>query len=401
MTRNLFISLLIILFAISCDKENVSEIQADSFIKYFSNYPVFTAADVKQVNGSGYAILGTSKTTNSGTELCLLRTDKFGNTIDSARFYGKELDDQAYCLQVTDDGGFAILGSSRNTSTNKLEVYFIRTDSVGDILWERTMGSTGNVEARYFEINDQGSFIMTGYSEKSTTINTTVVTIKQIWIGALDKDGNQPYWSPKIMPSTKDAEGRHLQILDDGNFVITGISKNSPVALEAAFAHAFILKTTSTGGISGIYFLPSSTDEEGNCIRVIDNDHFLVLGTKTGSAGSDISLKYASLSALSVEWEKTYGGAGNDFGCSLLTEGNSIYLLGTTATSGTNTAISLITTDDSGDQTARSDFGLGSKLSGCSFGRTTNNGFIITGTNEFSVDNKSLALIKTGDHATL
>jgi hypothetical protein len=291
MKKNLFIAFMLILVITSCDKMKISENQADSFIKYYINYPEFSAADVVQVNGSGYAILGTAGTYAAGTQLCLLRTDKYGNTIDTARFYGRSSDDQAYCLQVMADGGFAMLGSSRNPATDKLEVYFVRTDSVGNILWSSTIGGTGNVEAKHFEIDAQGSFIMTGYAEISGT-----ETIKKIWLGALDKDGNQPYWSPKIYPQ-KDSEGRHFQILNDGSFIITGITKNSPVPAEAMFAHAFILKTTSTGIISTMYYLPSLSDEEGNCIRILDDTHFLVLCTTKGVAGTDITLNYVFLNA--------------------------------------------------------------------------------------------------------
>jgi hypothetical protein len=399
MKKNLFIAFMLILVVTSCDKMKISENQADSFIKYYINYPEFSAADVVQVNGSGYAILGTANTYTAGTQLCLLRTDKYGNTLDTARFYGRSSDDHAYCLQAMADGGFAILGSSRNPATEKLEVYFVRTDSVGNILWSSTIGNStngvfGNVEAKHFEIDDQGSFIMTGYAE---TIGTE--TIKKIWLGALDKDGNQPYWSPKIYPP-KDSEGRHFQILDDGSFVITGITKNSPVPSEALFAHAFILKTTSSGIITSMYYLPASTDEEGNCIRIVDNTHFLVLCTTRGVTGTDITLNYVFLNAPDPLWKKSYGGSGNDFGRSILTRDNSIYILGTTGIAGTYTAISLITADESGNQTARSDFGLGSELSGGSFEKTADGGFIISGSNKYSENSISVALIKTGPDAS-
>jgi hypothetical protein len=393
MKRILFISLLLVLAVISCDKEDVSKSQADSFIKFYRNYSEFTAADVTQ-NGSGYALLGTAKTNTLGTQICLIRTDEYGNSLDSA-FYGRSLDDHAYCLKVMDDGGFAILGSSKNPDTEKLEVYFIRTDSEGNIKWSRTIANhtiagIRNVEAKHFEINDDGSFIMIGYAENASNV-------KQIWLGALDKDGIQPYWSPKINPSAKDAEGRHLQILDDGHFVITGTSKNN-----SANADVYILKTTSSGGLEDSYFLSSAADDEGNCIRILDNDHFLVLSTTKSAAGTDIALNYVSFTIPhQVAWRKTYSSSGNNIGRSMLLDGSSIYILGTTGTTGTNTAISLITTDASGNQTGRSDFGLGSKLSGSSFEQTSDGGFIIVGTNYHSAGNVSVALIKTKAGAVL
>ena len=58
-------SLIIILFAalchFSCDKEDISPAQAENFIKFYTNFPEFFAADVVTINPSGYAVLGTAK----------------------------------------------------------------------------------------------------------------------------------------------------------------------------------------------------------------------------------------------------------------------------------------------------------------------------------------------------
>jgi hypothetical protein len=391
MKRNLLISLLLIITVFSCDQEDVSDNQSGNFVKYYTNYPEFTAADVTKT-GSGYAILGTAYTYAVGSELCLLRTDEFGNTVDSARFYGQGVintqpyDEQAYCLQVMADGGFAILGSSKNPLTLKLEVFFIRTDSKGDILWSRTIKESGDVEAKHFEMNSQGSFFMTGYCE--------VIDLgKQIWWFALDKDGNNLLPKARTHGFAYDDEGTHVQILQDGRLIITG---RTIFTSGTVFSQAFVLRTDID--LKSDIFCPifsSGINEEGNSIRALDNDHCLILCTTTSASGSVISLKQVSLPGLNVDWEKTYGSSGNDIGQSMIKDGNSIYILGTTRTTGTNTAISLITTDASGNQTERSDYGMSSGLSAASFEQTADGGFIILGTNNYSENNISIALIKT------
>jgi hypothetical protein len=394
MKRTLYIPLiLLLLVASSCfDETDITSVQAESFIKYFNPYPVFTAADAKPV-AQGYALLGTVENSLGISRICLIRTDEYGNTIDTARYYGEYDVARAYCLQVLSDGGFAILGSVKDPATAKFVVYFIRTDELGNPIWTRKIPGAGNVEALHFEVNAQETFIMTGYAEKSSSVSE-----KQIWIGALDKDGNQPFWSPKMYGADKDDEGRHLQILNDGSFVITGVTKNDPA--NAGFNRAFIIKANSTGGAPGIYYLPSDGEEEGNCIRVIDNEHFLISGTvkKTSSStGSDIMLKRISLInfVLTTQWDKPVELDGNDVGQSLITDGNSIYILGTNSTTAENTAISFVITDSEGNSPRYSFFGLGSQLSGSSFERTSfDNGFIISGTNKHSENSISASLIK-------
>lgn len=397
MKKILHISLFLpVLLVLACfDEKEISPEQNRSFIKFFNNYPIFYGADAEQVPGIGYALLGTVEEPVTGnTDICLLRTNEYGNTIDSARYYGRALDDKAYRLRVLSDGGFAILGSSQNPVTGKLEVFFVRTNSVGDVIWTRFIGSALNLEARDFEIDQAGSFIMTGYVESSTP-----VTNKQVWIWAIDQDGNNPMWSAKTYGAEKDDEGRNIQIMDDGGYVITGVTSSYPSGTQVS--HAFLLRTNSSGLSSGFDPLPSTENEEGNCIRILDAETFLILGTvksATSASGADIRLKKVQKKPMfepEIIWEKTYENPGNDIGQCLLTKGGSIFILGTTATASTKTAITLISTDGEGNNPAYSVFGLETQLSASSLENTSDNGFLISGTNKLSENSASATLIKT------
>jgi hypothetical protein len=387
MKGKLLISSIVILFAFACDENEISDSQANKFIKFYKNYPEFTAAGVTQTE-TGYAFLGTSKPEDFPTDICFIRTDEYGNSIDSARYFGRRIDDQVYddraiCLQQTNDGGFAILGSSSNPLTEKQDVYFIRTGPEGNLIWSTVISGTGNIEARHFEINNEGSFILTGYAEDEGKI-------KEIWIGCIGSEGNVIF--SKNTPSNLDAVGQYIQILDNGNFIITGWSKNNP----ANIPNTFVLETTSTGGPRDIIYFSSTADEEGNCIRVLDDTHFQVLTTSKTTTGSDIQLHNVDFSSYPhTNTEKALTSSGKNIGRCMQRNSNSIYVLGTIGTtSANNTAITLITTDASGNQLTRSDFGIESELSASSFEQTSDGGFIILGTNRHAERNIAVALIK-------
>ncbi len=396
MNRNLKIPLIfLILLASACfDERDITSVQSESFMKYYNNFPVFTGADVKQTSGAGYALVGTVENTDGTTSICLIRTDEFGNLLDTARYYGRGLNAKAYCLQVLSDGDYAILGSSVDQTSLKREVLFMRTNSVGNIKWTKRIAISGtHVEAKHFEVDNSGSFIMTGYAENSVTSSD-----KQVLVAALDKDGNPLFWSPKKFGAAKDDEGQHLQILGDGSYVITGTTWSYPSG--TLISHAFIMKVNTSGGSPGFFPIAATDNEKGNCIRVLDDSHFLVTGTVGSSSsiqGSDIMLKRVSLIdfELTSEWSKVFGGTGNDYGQSLLTENGAVQILATTATTGVNSAISLIITDSQGNNPKNTTFGLGTQLSASSLAGTSEGGFIISGTNKLTDNSISFTLIKT------
>jgi hypothetical protein len=389
MKNLLYISIWVSLVIFSCDKEDISPDQADSFVKFYTNFPEFFAADIDKTGDTGYALLGTAKTSFRGTDMCLLRTDEYGNTVDTARLYGRLLDEKAFCLRTLSDGGFAILGSSQNPVTQKSEVLFIRTNSIGDTLWTRTMRVNGNVEARSFEIDAQGTFYLTGYRDD------ILVKGKDVWLFAINSDGTYPWPTARSHGGARDDEGTHMELLSNGYLAITGKTKSSTYGIT--YNQSFILITNDKGlQDDWIDIKSENNEEEAVNIINIDGSNCLLLTTSKNTTGSSIVLYKVNIGTRSVEWKRTYEGFGKDIARSLLVTNNSFYILGNTGTgTTTNSAISIIHTDDSGNQVNRVDFGKGSQLSGSAFQNTEDGGFVLLGTNENPQENNtSVALIK-------
>jgi hypothetical protein len=403
MINRIFYLLVIVLVTVTaCDDYDISDIQSESFIKFYNPYPVFNGVDAKQTN-NGYALLGTVETFSLGRQVCLLKTDAFGNVTDSAKYYGRSLDDNAYNLQVLADG-FAILGSSQNPNTGKLEVYFIRTDEQGDTLWTRSIGyEGGDTEAYHFETDSKGSFIMTGYTKNPSTLD------KQIWLFALENDGNDAWLFQRVMGGDKDEEGTHLQILPDERIIVTGWSLS--YTRNTGKKTQFILITNSIGGVvsfipvRGVSAEPATVyDEDAACIRLLDDGSFLIVGTtNTADKGTDIIVKKVSLvsSNITPVWEKQFGSTGNDVGVSAINEGNRYTFLTTTSGAGDNSAITLINVDTGGLNPGYFTYGQGSKLSGHSFEKTDDHGFIISGSNVHLETHSSGFLLKLKPDRTL
>jgi hypothetical protein len=142
-----FFIIIILAFLNSCREETFSPSQADSFIKFFGNYYKDEGFDIRSLNDGGYLLVGTTTTENAGTNIVLIRTDKYGNEVWEPRQFGGLHDDRAYSLAELSDGNFAILGSTTVEAPNGTLVsnmYLLKTNSRGDTLWTRNYGGYSN-----------------------------------------------------------------------------------------------------------------------------------------------------------------------------------------------------------------------------------------------------------------
>ena len=399
--KNILIFLLLALVA-ACDKTDITPEQAASFIKFYNTYPVIIGVDVKEIPGVGFAAVGTAESFDAGRQICLIRTDKYGNLVDSVHYYGRSGDDEARCLQVLANGDLAILGTSFNPATSKTEACIIKTDGKGETLLTRYFGGTGNVDASHFEISSSGSFIMVGSCD---TVKSGIPA-KDIWLFGLQSNGNliDNWPNPRKIGGDGDDIGKFLQILEDGRIVITGLTRSYPTTTND---HAFVIITNSIGGVIFPYWIDSQVDEVGNCIRVLGNNSYLLIGTaNTGNAGTgyDAMLKKITMTIPkpSIDIAKTSGLSGNDYGVTAIAETGGFYILSNVMEStGNYSSAALIKTASDGSNWVYHSYGEGSQMIPGSFIRTYDNGFIMAGTNKHPESNSSLFLIKLKPEGTL
>jgi hypothetical protein len=402
----LIVAIISPLVLVSCDKLDITRVQTESFFKYFSLNPANQGAGVCAIPGGGYALLGTTETEFTGTKICLIITDEFGNSLQPARYYGGRLDDRGHCIKPASGGGFLILGSTQDTVRNEsdLDILLIRTDEKGDTLWTRTFnGNNGNDEGYYLETGNNQEIFLAGYTTISHQANGSVVTSRQIWLHALDENGNNLWPFPKAYGGRYEDEGKCLQIMDDG-LVLTGKTKNYMGATANSPFHSFIMKTNLTGGLkSPLVSFGDNADEEGNCLKVLDDTTFLISGTTNSATtgGSDIFLyqvKWRPLSGadpFQIDHVQKFGSSFNDMGRCMMLQGSSVMLLGTIGTTENSSAIALINTTPDGKGNPKTiHYGDYSQFEGKSFSLSEDGGYIIAGTN-YRSDNSSITLIKT------
>src|SRR4030043_155139 len=85
----------------------------------------------------------------------------------SSQNYEVTVDNVAYSLVATSDGGFALAGSTRlfrGLLSETAAFWLVKTDTFGNVKWNQTYGETGfNIAYSLVETSD-GGFALTGYT---------------------------------------------------------------------------------------------------------------------------------------------------------------------------------------------------------------------------------------------
>ena len=98
---------------------------------------------VMQTADGGYASAGFVAAPGTGsTDITVLKTNPQGDTLWTRRLGGPGFD-EAETIRPTPDGGFIISGNSSNFPGGGREFYFIKLDSIGNVMWSKSGGGVG------------------------------------------------------------------------------------------------------------------------------------------------------------------------------------------------------------------------------------------------------------------
>ena len=131
---------------------------------YVSGFPdIDEARSVQQTRDGGYIVAGFRYWTNR-YDFWLIKTNSSGG-IEWDKAYGGADEEQAYSVQQTTDGGYIIAGSIRYIPTLKIDAWVVKTDSQGNMDWNKIFGGAKADDAYDIKQTSDGGYIMVGQTE--------------------------------------------------------------------------------------------------------------------------------------------------------------------------------------------------------------------------------------------
>jgi len=179
-------------------------------IGYFGN-------SVQQTSDGGYIITGYTSNPDYSNDIFLIKTNSSGDTLWT-QIYDKNEYDVGNSVKQTPDGGYVIAGKTAFSWYSY--VFLIKTDATGDTLWTKTYGDTESQEGKDIQLTSDGGYIISG------NIVDEINYTKNVYLVKID-DLGQILWTQSY-GDIYDDFGNSVQQTSDGGYVIAGNTVNYP-----------------------------------------------------------------------------------------------------------------------------------------------------------------------------
>jgi hypothetical protein len=358
--------------------------------RMYGNTESEQAWHVIEVSSGGYMVAGYAQSiVTAEYNAYVISLDVNGDTLWT-KTYGGSGHEEAHSIVESSEGGFVIIGSTRPEFETNFDIYVIKTYDNGDTLWTKTYGpNIGDDQGWSIQNTSDGGYIAAGYSDSFGAGDYDMYLIKT------DVNGNV-IWETTY-GGIDDEKCATVQQSSDDKFIIVG----STQSFGAGGNDIYIVKTgiqmdtvwTNTYGGTG--------DDRGFAVQQTSNNNYIVVGKTTsfGLRGdsADVYLIHTDVDGNTI-WTQTYGGTGDDGGYSVnqTTDGGYIITGYTNSYGAGRSDVYLVKTDADGDTNWTRTYGGSANDGGYSVNRTTDGGYIITGyTYPFGVLRSEVYLIKT------
>jgi len=251
--------------------------------------------------------------------------------------YGGAGSDFAVDLVHTTDGGYALVGSTGSFGAGDTDVWLVKTDALGNHLWNKTYGGTGADYANALVQTTDGGYAFVGYYSSGVS--------KDAWLVVADASGNH-LWNRTYGGVGEDRGYALVQTIDGGYALACSTS-----SFGAGSNDFWLVKTSADGSHEwNKTYGGTGMEDPLALIQTADGGYALTGRTSSFGAGSTDFWLVKTDASGSHLWNRTYGGVNVERAYSLVQTTDGGYaLVGPTYSFGAgNGDVWLVKTDASG-----------------------------------------------------
>jgi hypothetical protein len=253
---------------------------ATSFAKTYGGTNWDWAYSVQQTSDGGYIVAGYTWSFSVGYyDIFLIKTDANGNVI-WAKTYGGASFDWATSVQQTSDGGYIVAGATWSFGAGNGDIFLIKTDANGNLQWAKTYGGTFGEYARSVQQTSDGGYIVAGNTSSFGAGAVDIFLIKT------DANGNMQ-WA-KTYGGIYTDSATSVQQTSDGGYIVAGATWS----FGAGNGDFFLIKTDANGNIIWAKTYGGTSYDLATSVQQTSDGGYIVAGftTSFGAGYYDIFL---------------------------------------------------------------------------------------------------------------
>ncbi len=339
----------------------------------------------------GYALLGTSMSFSvSGLVSALLvTTDADGNLLWNQTYAGLGATYPDALVQ-TSDGGYALAGYTYTIDgTSSSSPWFAKTDSAGNLQWNKTYNELGSLIGNLVQTSD-GGYALVGFA----TISDQLI---QAWLAKTDANGTIQ-WKQTYGTSGENELYTIIQT-SDGGYTLGGYTTST----GAGQNDFWIIKTDSNGTMLWNYAYGTSSHDMLSTFVQTSDGGYALFGYSNSSSTSTEDFMMIKISASGIlEWTKIYEDSNIDEAFSGIQTSDGGYALAgvTAATNGTVYGRMIKTDTDGGLQWSKT-YGASNENVLYTLVEVTDGGYVLTGFTKTTASSEDYWLLKTDQNGVV
>ena len=213
---------------------------------YGGDYPYYDGSNSMILTADGgYALAGQSQSYGAGYDFWLVKTGSSGN-MQWNKKYGGMNNDNASSIIATNDGGYALVGSTASFGAGSADFWLVKTDAEGNMEWNKTYGGMDVDQGHSLIQTIDGGYLLAGYTRSFGAGNGDA------WLVKTDTNGNVE-WN-QTYGGTGDDRARSLIETRDGEYAFAGYTWSS----GSGASDSWLVKITTKpylfcGGLRALY----------------------------------------------------------------------------------------------------------------------------------------------------
>jgi len=242
-----------------------------------------------------------------------------------------------------------------------------------------------------------------------------IITIAFLFALASCRKGDDELYTLRYFGDAYEDIGYSIGIADDG-YVITGqvteIERSDGNFIASSDRNLCVLKTGWNGNLIWKLTAGGSSDDHGTKICVLDDGSFICTGTFTDPTDYTTDILVVKVSSTgNMEWQRNYGGAGNQAGLDVIEIAGGFMVLGSTdkerlpfsdstGNIAGRTDLYLLRLTQTGDSSASYSYGYPGNDLGAVLKKDPDGGFILLGTTDRSEpgqDGNNIIVVRIND----